>query len=169
MSGAVDQDADLGVGENQEVGAIVEREASIRWPLELVDDEVAEWHDARVDEEIPVPRDPSAWVAEGTLVEIKSCVPRLEDRRGRWWLRRRNHKRLLQAEGEYILTVFDRDAEEIVAMRMVPAALVDAKISRWWACGAGGQAATEQHQLPWSEIFTEDDLRSTHAGAGSTR
>ena len=87
-----------------------------------------------------------------SLVEIKSAIPRLgSGQRGRFYLRRKQHDRLRDAGGSYLFAVCQpRPAREPVAMKLVPATIVDDAITSW---RSGGDDRPECTQLGWSRIF----------------
>lgn len=147
-------DAHVTVADNTDFGINAETAACERWALERVEDEDPDWFDAQFTAELEgafgtiVPAD--------TVVEVKSCRLEYRNRRGRWWIRRRNHERLLDEGGEYVLSVYRSSTAEVLRQALVSAVTVDAIVDGdWWDAGAGGNEAEEYVQLPWSTVFEE--------------
>ena len=93
----------------------------------------------------------------GSLVEIKSAIPRLASgRRGRFYLRREQHELLRDAGGSYLFAVCEpRPGREPVAMKVVPATVVDDAITAW---RSGGDDRPECSQVAWSRIFYPSEV-----------
>ena len=93
----------------------------------------------------------------GSLVEIKSAIPRLASgRRGRFYLRREQHELLCDAGGSYLFAVCEpRPGREPVAMKVVPATVVDDAITAW---RSGGDDRPECSQVAWSRIFHPSEV-----------
>ncbi|RLM63479.1 hypothetical protein DVK05_14465 [Halorubrum sp. Atlit-8R] len=93
----------------------------------------------------------------GSLVEIKSAIPRLASgRRGRFYLRREQHELLRDAGGSYLFAVCEpRPGREPVAMKVVPATVVDDAITAW---RSGGNDRPECSQVAWSRIFHPNEV-----------
>lgn len=93
----------------------------------------------------------------GTLVEIKSTIPRLTSgRRGRFYLRREQHERLRNAGGSYLFAICEpRPARAPVAMKIVPATVVDDVVSSW---RSGGDGRPDCAQLAWGRIFDSTEV-----------
>lgn len=154
----------------ESVGIAVERLASDQVePLALLPDESdpVEWVDAVLREDLAVGA--AGTVPRGTEVEIKAARFRIADgrsvRRGRFWIRRDQHERLLAERGEYALAVYVLDGREdpedpeplLVALTLLSADSLDRLLDgrAWSDCGSlRGEAA----RLPWSEVFDPDDL-----------
>jgi hypothetical protein len=138
-------------GENAE-GAVLEAVDG----LAFVPDDESEHIDARVIELVePSTTLPFVGICvleAGTPVEIKSAIPRLASgRRGRFYLRREQHRNLRDAGGSYLFSVCEpRPAREPVAMKVVPATVVDEAIASW---RSGGDDRPECAQVAWSRIF----------------
>lgn len=147
----------MSVADNADWGRTVETAACDRWPLEHVaGDDSPEWFDARTVAPIETPLASSPIAEEGTPVEVKACRRRYRGRYGRWWIRRENHERLLEAGGEYVLAVYDHAEGDVCRMALTSATTVDALVTSWWECGDGGRCADQYRQVPWTAAF--DDL-----------
>ncbi|OVE84726.1 hypothetical protein B2G88_10100 [Natronolimnobius baerhuensis] len=96
------------VAENRERGHFVETAACDRWPLERVDDDRAEWHDLEFVQDV-IGEQVGVIATAGEVAEAKSCYETYDRRAGRWWIRRENHERLVDANGWYVLVVLERD------------------------------------------------------------
>ena len=138
-------------GENAE-GAVIEAVDGLAY----VSDTDSEHIDARAVEIV----EPSAslpfvgicLLEVGSAVDIKSAIPRLASgQRGRFYLRRQQHEQLRDAGGSYLFAVCEpRPGREPVAMKVVPATIVDDVITSW---RSGGDDRPECTQLAWSRIF----------------
>lgn len=131
--------------------------------LRLVPDDVAEWHDAVVVEPVDAAGDLRfrglRLLEAGTPVEIKSALIRHADgQRGRWYLRRGQHGRLLESRGVYCLVVCDDD-QRVVAVRIVPAALVEDRLGEWsWVdAGVGRQ---DSARVTWTHVFDSREVEA---------
>lgn len=100
-----------------------------------------------------------AVLERGTLVEIKSAVRQLSTgSKGRFYLRKRQHERLLDAGASYLFAVVD-DSRQLLAVKIVPAVIVDDVVPSWIVSGNGrGPYA----QLAWSRVF--DDVEVERRG-----
>ena len=88
----------------------------------------------------------------GSLVEIKSvmAVYGENQRRGRYYLRRGQHEKLLEDAGIYLFAVCEPTPNrDVIALKVVPASLVDELIGSWTDLD-GRPSYT---QLAWSRIF----------------
>lgn len=144
------------VAANRDRGLAVEEFACDRWPVEQVGegDDSPEWYDLEFTADLIAPTAEQVIVDAGAVVEVKSCWPRYESRAGRWWIRRHNHDRLVEADGLYALGVVDRSSEEVLRLGLLGAGIVDAIIDgEWWDPGDGGRSVEEFRQIPWTEIF----------------
>jgi hypothetical protein len=154
----------MGVAANRERGINVENHAIEKYPVEAASDDRCGWHGLQVISDITTDLTADEIVKAGTPVECKSCWDQYDARRGRWWIQRHVHERLLEAEGAYILVVVDNETSDVLRMALLDAATIDAEIDGgWWQAGDGGQTAGEYRQLPWSTIFTTP-LTSTNGG-----
>lgn len=110
--------------------------------LELVGDGEAEWYDARLE--------------DGTPVEIKACSFRVSDasttRRGRFWIRKSNHDRLLEEDGKYRLVVYDDDRQILVEIT-VPANVLEDAIGAWIESGT-----TTYTQVRWPAVIDVEEV-----------
>ena len=143
-------------GENAE-GAILELVDGLAY----VPDDESEHVDARV-EALIEPSQTLPFVSLCVLkvetpVEIKSAIPRLASgQRGRFYLRRKQHRRLRDDGGSYLFAVCDpRPAREPVAMKIVPATIVDDAITSW---RSGGDDRPSCAQIAWSRIFDPSEV-----------
>ena len=129
--------------------------------LEYCPDTDTEHADARVETLVePSRRLPFVGIClleANTLIEIKSAIPRLASgRRGRFYLRREQHAQLRDAGGSYLIAVCEpRPDREPVAMKVVPATVVDDVIATWRSAGADRPACS---QLAWSRIFDASEV-----------
>lgn len=130
--------------------------------LEYVSDRAATWHDARTTSLLtPSDRLPFysiAVVEPDTAVEIKGCQVRTSngDRptRGRFYVKRRAHERLLEAAGMYLLVVYvPRPGLPQVARALVPASIVDELLRGRWYDVAGKRSENEVAKLAWSHVI----------------
>ena len=139
------------VADNRDRGIDVEDESCGQWPLEPAAEDRSEWFDlVAVDRYNAIGQS----VEAGDRLECKSCWDRYGSRRGRWWIPRRNYKRLVENDGWYILSVVDREAEYILWISLVRASRIDQLIDgRWTDCGRGGKGVEQYRQLPWSAVF----------------
>jgi len=143
-------------GENAE-SAVIQRHPE----LEYVGDTEAQHYDARVSELLsPSPMLPFVGLClleVGTAVEIKStmAVYGQSQRRGRFYLRRKQHQRLVDEGGVYLFAVCEpRPSRPVLAAKVVPATTVGGMVSSW--IDAGDRA--DYAQLAWSRIFDESEL-----------
>jgi len=132
-------------------------------PLEGVDDEVCEWHDAYATQ---------LWTPSGRLpfvgiclvetdvpVEIKTAQRSTSNgnrqTHGRWYLKRDAHQQLLEAGGVYLLAVYTATAGgdqcRLLAQLVIPAALLDDHLAdRWYD---SGRAEGEVAKLAWQHVI----------------
>jgi len=81
-------------------------------------------HDIETFQDLDVDRD--------TEIEIKSAAVVISgDRCGRFYLREQQHEALLEKDGWYLFTVAPPHDIEPLAMRLVPARIVDEMIDTW--------------------------------------
>lgn len=161
------------VAKNRERGLAVEDLACERYPCEPVaedpDERSTVWYDVEFVESVEVPL-AGVIVPAGAVAEVKSCVDHYPSEKGRWWINRDPHERLVASDGWYILAVVSRedddelDAGDIRRMALVEAGTLDEKIGgEWWDCGNGGRTADQYVQLAWSNVF--DRLGADVGGA----
>ena len=153
--------------DNADWGRTVETTSCDTWPaLEHVsaDNNEPDWYDGRFVEDVvtgPETRVPGLTVVEaGTLAEIKACRIWVSDgssrRRGRWWIRKSSHDRLVEADGTYVLGIYNETTNEIPRLALVAARTVDTMIESWSACGPGHRA-DRCAQLSWSRVFSTNE------------
>lgn len=147
-------DAAFSRGDNSDVGRNAVTAACDRWPLVRIGDapDRPDWYDAEFS--VDLSNDLLGTLAtQGTPVEVKTCRAYRDDgsgrRRGRWLIRRANHEALLDANGEYVLSVYE--GEKILEQALLKARWVDAMIDNWWT--ANGMRCEEYVQLPWRRVF----------------
>lgn len=71
-------------------------------------------------------------VEDGVAVEIKSASVRLSSgKRGRFYIRREQHEQLLKRSGFYLLAIYAPSSFDLLAMVLVPAGIVDDRLSAW--------------------------------------
>lgn len=151
--------------DNADWGRTVKTATCDQWSPERSSSDVDEpwWYDARVREPIH-PGEGFGTIMPETPVEIKSALWRIDanggDRRGRWLLRERSHRKLLEENGEYALAVVNPDEGGIVALALRPAWWVDALVTTWSPCSAR-QSRRRVAQIPWGQAFADsrqDDI-----------
>jgi hypothetical protein len=120
-------------------GLLFEAAARARFELER---DRCNWHDART--------------PDGRPVECKTCRVVLSNgRRGRWWIQRESHDRLVEAGGSYALSYYDPHAYcdgPIVDVVLVDAERVDELVS-WTSNGRGHHRGEEHAKLGWPHLF----------------
>ena len=147
---------------SKRAGENAESEVIQRHPeLEYVGDTEAQHYDARVSELLsPSPMLPFVGMClleVGTAVEIKSTMAVYGEAqaRGRFYLRRKQHRRLVDEAGVYLFAVCEpRPARPVIAAKIVPATTVGGLVSSWID---GGDRA-DYAQLTWGRIFDESEL-----------
>jgi hypothetical protein len=139
------------VADNRDRGIGAEDESCRQCPLEPAAEDRGEWFDLVATDSFDVTGQP---VDAGDRFECKSCWNRYGSRRGRWWIPRKNHDRLIESDGWYILSVVDREAEYILRMAAVRASHADQLIGdRWTDRGRGSKGVDQYRQLSWSVVF----------------
>lgn len=131
----------------EQVEEIVLADAEEMEPLEEDDDVV----DAIAIEAVSIP--------VGAEVEIKACSRRISEgsgsRRGRFYLRRRQHEHLLERGAWYLFVVYEGDLEEedavdeVVATVPIPAKVIDTIVDSW-NVGRGNGGIK---QLTWTRLI----------------
>ena len=94
----------------------------------------------------------------GALVEIKSAmvVYGESQSRGRYYLRQQQHEHLLEKGAIYLFAVCaPTPSRPVIAMKLVPATIVDDLVSSW--IDAGDRA--DYAQLAWSRIFDPSEIQ----------
>lgn len=123
---------------SKDLGQAIEVELADRLPLELVDDGEARWYDATAEHTISialVDLSDTICVSRGTPVEIKAAKVRTSNgadgsRRGRIYLKRNSHLRLLESGGVYCVAVHDR--EELLATAWIRPETIDELADSWY-------------------------------------
>jgi hypothetical protein len=129
-------------GERSE-SAILEKLPALRY----VNDERAEHYDAEADDDVGP-------VDAGDVVEIKSAAVVLgSGSPGRFYLRRRQHQRLVDERGWYLFVVASPNDREVLAYTFLEAA--DVPISGWWY---GGESRAEYRQFVWTDFIDESEV-----------
>lgn len=147
-------------GRHREMGELVEEQVLEGVPeFEQVPDSEAEHYDAvsvcRVDPDCGIPMIGGYVIVQGTPVEIKSALPRYRSGdRGRFYLRQRQHERLLEEDGWYLLSVVDEDRCEI-SSKLVRAVELDGVVPSWIDGGTGRQAYA---QVTWTRVFETEQV-----------
>ncbi|MHC3439216.1 hypothetical protein ACYJ1Y_14275 [Natrialbaceae archaeon A-gly3] len=141
--------------------------------LEYVGDRTATWHDAKTTAVLEPSQDLlffGVCVVEPEVpVEIKGCQIETSNgsgsTRGRFYVKREAHERLLEAAGMYLLAVYlPRPGLPQVVRGIVPATLVDELLrGRWYDVG-GDRSEEEVAKLAWSHVFNPDRVDSTRGG-----
>jgi len=143
-------------GENAESAVIETVDA-----LEYVPDTEAEHYDARTTT-LVTPGETVLFAGvclleAETVVEIKSvmAVYGESQARGRYYLRRGQHERLLADAGVYLFAVCEpRPDRAVLALKVIPATLVDELINSW----IDPKGRAEYAQLTWSNIFDPSEV-----------
>ncbi|SDC05652.1 hypothetical protein [Natrinema hispanicum] len=130
--------------------------------LEYVSDRTATWHDARTTAVLEASRSLPFYgivlVEPDVPVEIKGCQIETSngDRstRGRFYVKRAAHDRLLEVGGVYLFVVYlPRPGLPQVARAIVPATLVDELLAGRWYEVSGSRSEQEVAQLAWSHVI----------------
>lgn len=95
---------------------------------------------------------------DGEWWESKGCQLSVSDgryqRAGRFWIARKHHERLIEADGHYALTVHDDG--EVVEFRTISAQEMDEMIYSWTNVGSVTRnSAEESTQVPHTRVFPE--------------
>ncbi|MFP9192996.1 hypothetical protein ACLI4Q_15250 [Natrialbaceae archaeon A-CW1-1] len=131
-------------------------------PLEYVGDRTATWHDARTTtllEPSPTLTFYGVCLVEiDTPVEIKGCQLQTGNgsrpTRGRYYVKRDAHERLLEAAGMYLLVVYlPRPGLPQVARAIVPASLIDELLKGRWYAVDSDRSENEVAKLAWSHVI----------------
>lgn len=133
--------------------------------LEYVGDSEAEWYDARVNGVLDG-RDTrlgsTPLLADGTPVEIKAAQRRLASgARGRYFIRQRQHERLVTESAAYLFAVYDPRTHRVLAMLAVPASIIDELLPDGWTAVAGDRAEKGYRQLAWSRLFDPETVEGS--------
>ena len=155
------------VPSSKESGETVEANVVQRVPeLRYVSDRTAEWHDAEVIALFEPPHPEVTFfginlLAVGVPVEIKAAqLWYSSGQRGRFYVRKRQHQRLLNAAGAYLFAVYvPRPGHPVRTMGVVPASLVDEYLPDGWT--TRDRSGEEGYrQLAWSRVFDPDDVEA---------
>lgn len=143
-------------GENA-ASAIIQRHPE----LVYVPDTEAQHYDARVSELLSpstaLPFVGMCLLEVGTAVEIKSTMAVYGEAqsRGRFYLRRKQHRRLVEDSGVYLFVVCEpRPSRPVIAAKVVPATSVGGLVSSWID---GGDRA-DYAQITWGRIFDDSEV-----------
>ena len=139
---------------SKDAGEAVETNVITRVPeIEAVPDTEAEWCDARVIEAGLPPT--SVPLLPGVPVEIKAARVRLASgRRGRFYVRRRQHERLVAEGSVYVFAVYEETSgRPIRGLRVAAADAVDALLPDGWTDVDGPRSETGYRQLAWSRLL----------------
>ncbi|RQG97224.1 hypothetical protein [Natrarchaeobius chitinivorans] len=130
--------------------------------LEFVGDRTATWHDARTTTLLEpaenLPFYGIVVVEAGIPVEIKGCQIETSNgsgsTRGRFYVKREAHSRLLEAGGMYLFVVYlPRPGLPQVARAVVPATIVDELLAGRWYDVGGPRSEDEVAKLAWSHVI----------------
>lgn len=148
----------------KKAGEEVEANVLQRVPeLRYVSDQTAEWHDARVETLLEPPHDAVTFyginlLAVGSEVELKGAQRRYASgQRGRWYFRKGQHERLLDASGFYCLAVYDPRDRRVLALAVIPASLVDELLPDGWT-SRDDRAERGYNQLGWARILDPEGV-----------
>ncbi|MEY7849551.1 hypothetical protein AB7C87_10190 [Natrarchaeobius sp. A-rgal3] len=143
--------------------------------LEYVGDRTATWHDARtttlLEPTTSLPFFGIVLVEPDIPIEIKGCQIETSNgnrsTRGRFYVKRGAHDRLLEAGGMYLLVVYlPRPGLPQVARAIVPATIVDELLSdRWYEVG-GKRSENEVAKLAWSHVIDPAGVDPTETVGG---
>jgi hypothetical protein len=102
-------------------------------------------------------------VEQGTLVEIKSAMVRLESGgKGRFYLRREQHQAIVDEAGIYLFAVCEPTPDRsVLALKFVAATSLDDVVSSWRRAGPD---RPEYTQLRWGRIFDADEIGDAYGG-----
>jgi len=102
-------------------------------------------------------------VEQGTLVEIKSAMVRLESGgHGRFYLRREQHEQIRDGAGVYLFAVCEPTPDRsVLALKFVAATSLDDIVSSWRRAGPD---RPEYTQLRWGRIFDRDEIGAGPGG-----
>lgn len=163
----------LAEASSKEIGELIEQAVADRLPdLALVDDGAAEWHDGRVlDDWIPnhrLPMHELVLVRAGTPVEIKAAAFETSNgarnAAGRFFIQRRCHHQLVEADGVYLLVVYDPEAPDpLLRMGLLAAEELGERISTWSHVPDVTRSEGRTAKLGWPHVF---DRETVHRGGG---
>lgn len=134
--------------------------------LEPVPDVDCRWHDAETTTLLEPAADTRLafaginLVGVETPVEIKAAQRRLNSgARGRWYIRQRQHERLVEAAGVYVLVVYDpRPPRSLLAMAVAAATTVDELLPHGWTAVEADRSEVGYRQLTWSNVLDPEGL-----------
>lgn len=135
--------------------------------LDAVGDGSAEWHDARTTGPLqPGPEhsiESVLLVESGTPVEIKSAQTRLASgNRGRFYLRKRQHERLVSEGAVYLFAVYDPRALSVIAMHVAPAVAVDERLPDGWTAVEDPTRREDGfRQLTWTNFIAAETVEGS--------
>lgn len=134
---------------NGRVAEITETGAALRWKLERAD---LEHCDAYATPQSPDP------LQDGDPVEVKACRVTVSNgdsygTKGRWWIHKTSHNRLLEERGYYALVLYDKipiDEGNRWGLLAIGVALISARELDQLLPGSPGDVA----KLRWDEVFS---------------
>ncbi|MXR20772.1 hypothetical protein [Halobacterium bonnevillei] len=133
--------------------------------LAYVGDSDAEWHDARVNgllDGTDTRLGSTPLLANGTPVEIKAAQRRLNSgQRGRYFIRQRQHDRLVAEAAAYLFAVYDPRQQRVLALLAVPASIVDELLPAGWTAVDDDRAEEGYRQLAWSRLFDPETVEGS--------
>lgn len=159
---------DVRVGDSKRQGSDVEELIiqSVR-ELEFVFDTECTWCDARTTD-VLTPSDELPFgsvcvVESNTEVEIKGCQQWVSNgsgrRRGRWYIKRDAHEKLLEENGVYILVVYVPGSDDaIVEIIVVPAAVLGEFLAGSWCETSADWGDASVAKLTWSNLFDPESV-----------
>jgi hypothetical protein len=129
--------------------------------LRYISDQTAEHYDAVVDgllaPSADVPFIGIAVLEDGTSVEIKAAQRRLASgQRGRFYIRERQHGRLVDDAGAYLLAVYDPREHRVLAMTALAATTLGGALPDGWTAVDGDRVEQGYRQLSWSRAIDPD-------------
>lgn len=135
-------------------------------PLAAVPDDVAEWHDARLETQLTA-RDGLRLIGRvsipaGRPVEIKACQRWTKDgangrRRGRWYIKRDAHEKLAASQALYVLLVYDGETGAVLARLGAPARTVGRLVDTWTAVNQSWGTARVT-KLSWNRLLDPETV-----------
>ncbi|MUV60003.1 hypothetical protein [Halobacterium sp. CBA1126] len=134
--------------------------------LQNVSDRDAKWHDARVDGLFePSERiifGSTLLLEDGLPIEIKAAQRRLNSgQRGRFYIRQRQHERLLEESAAYLFAVYEPRDQTVIAMLAVPASIVDELLPDGWTSVDADRSEVGYRQLAWSRLLDPKNVEGS--------
>lgn len=134
--------------------------------LQHVGDATAEWHDAVTTTLVtPTSAAPAQLYSiplleAETPVEIKAAQVRLgSGARGRYFIRQRQHERLVEEDAVYAFATYEpKPRHPVRTVAFVPASIVDELLPDGWTVVDADRSEQGYRQLAWSRVFDPVDV-----------